>query len=52
MIHHLGGQPTVRSVMFSVINILFSFMSRLLTSDTMVHHDSARWYHMACGGSL
>ena len=52
-IHHLGGKPTVRSVMlFGVINTLFSCTRHLFTSETLVHHDRVRSYQMACGGSL
>ena len=39
-IHHLGRQPTLRSVMlFGVVDILFSCTPRLITSETLVHHD-------------
>ena len=42
VIHHLGDQPTVRSVMlFDVVDNLFSCMPHLFTSDNMVHHDGA-----------
>ena len=38
-----GWQPTVRSFMlFGVINILFSCMLRLFSSETTVHHDGSR----------
>ena len=42
-IHHLGRQPTVRSVMLlGVIDILFSCTRYLFTSETIVQHDRAR----------
>ena len=39
-------------MLFGVIDICFSSTPHLLTSETMVHHDRVRWYHMACGGSF
>ena len=52
-IHHLGGQPTVKSVMLlGVVDILFFCMPHLLTSATMVDHVSWWWYHTARDGSL
>ena len=37
-------------MLFGVMDILFLCTPHLFTSESMVHHDRARWYQMACGG--